>query len=81
MKDLELKSKVLKDLISFMRGQEKDSWKSVLEEGGEEKSDSEEESSDDSEEECDCGKKDCPICGKKPMTIVEETLIVGKPKK
>lgn len=77
--DLEIKSKVLKDLISFMKGQEKDSWKSVLEEGGEP---AKEEAESEDEEECDCGKKDCPICGKpKGIAVIEETVIVGKPKK
>jgi hypothetical protein len=81
-KELELKSKVLKDLISFMKGKEKDSWKEVLGEGGEvePKEDMSEESED--EEECDCGKEDCEMCGKpKGVAVIEETVIVGKPKK
>jgi hypothetical protein len=84
MKELELKSKVLKDLISFMKGKEKDSWKEVLGEGGDvvPSEDGEEMDSEDSSEECDCGEEDCKTCGKpKGVAVIEETVIVGKPKK
>ena len=75
MKDLELKANVLKGLIDLMKGKEKESWDEVMK-----SDDSEEESSE--EEECDCGKKDCTICSKKPKgVLVEEISIESIPKK
>ena len=75
MKDLELKANVLKGLIDLMKGKEKESWDEVMK-----SEDSEEESSE--EEECDCGKKSCAICGKKPEgVLVEEISIESIPKK
>lgn len=73
--DLELKADILKSMEQFFKGEEAKSWKDVM--------DKEDEESEDEAESCECGKPDCPICGKKPKGVmIEETIIaVPKPKK
>ena len=75
MKEMELKANVLKDMISFFKGKEKDSWAEVLGEG-------KEDDKEEKKEACDCGKEGCKECGKpKGIAVIEETIMVGKPKK
>ena len=78
MKEQEVKMATLKNILDFLKGEEKASWKDVLEEGGEP---AKEEAESEDEEECDCGKEDCPICGKPKGIVVEEVSVGMIPKK
>lgn len=81
-KDSEIKGKVLQSLRDFFKEKEVGSWKDLLS-PKKEKSEDDEGESEDEEESCDCGKSSCPECGKKPkgVAVIEETVIIGKPKK
>ena len=79
MKEQEVKMATLKNILDFLKGEEKASWKDVLEEGGEP---AKEEAESEDEEECDCEEgESCPICGKPKGIVVEEVSVGMIPKK
>ena len=78
--DKDIKKDVLKSMIDYFKKREVDSWKGLFDE---KKPEEKEDESEDSEEECEeCEGKGCKACGKpKGVAVIEETVIIGKPKK